>query len=706
MTDNAAQALVAHSANELGECQFLITHLAETAAMASRFARRFDAADVARLVGLTHDLGKASPRFQQYLSGIGGSGGDHKSTGVIEASKLAPTGPISFVIAGHHGGLPTYAQVKSIVEGESASEPSLRLRLDDLLSRLSPPRAVSYPSFINSDPGEAEFFTRMLFSALVDADYLDTEAHFSPQKGKSRGSNPSLADLWSRFDHTYRSRFTGSPSGDLDGIRCDVHDRCLRAAEMEQGAFSLTVPTGGGKTLASLGFALQHALRWGLDRVIVVIPYTSIIEQTADVFREFLGCDAVLEHHSALLDEPDPDRALSRELASENWDAPIVVTTAVQFFESLFANLPSRCRKLHNVAGSVVVVDEAQTLPLGLLRPTFDVVASLVRNYQVSFLFTTATQPAYEGFTDLPIREIMPDPSRLAGCLRRVCYERLSEPLSWEEAAARAGAHEQAMAVVNTRADARILWSRLPPEGRLHLSTNLCGAHRRAVLGEVKRRLQAGEPCRLATTQLVEAGVDLDFPVVLRARAPLEALVQAAGRCNREGRLERGTVLVFEPAEGGLPRGSYETATQATDVFLRAHPDAEIDDPEAQRHYFAQLYEAFDLDAKSISRLRERFDFPAVAESYRLIPDDSVPVAVPWQQGEELLGRLRGSPWVSRDDWRRLQPYLVNLRSREFRRAQEAGLCSEVVGQSGLWRWEGGYDEHIGLQWDFDTLIL
>ena len=443
-----------------------------------------------------------------------------------------------------------------------------------------------------------------------------------------------------------------------------------------------------------------------MARVIVVIPYTSIIEQTADVFREFLGPDAVLEHHSGTQDEPGADCVLPRELASENWDAPIIVTTAVQFFESLFANLPSRCRKLHNVAGTVVIVDEAQTLPLGLLRPTFEVVASLVRNYQVSFLFTTATQPAYQGFTDLPIREIMPDPGELARRLRRVCYERLSEPLSWDEVAARMDACRQAMAVVNTRADARSLWSRLPAESRLHLSTNLCGAHRRAVLGEVKRRLQADEPCLLATTQLVEAGVDLDFPTVLRARAPLEALVQAAGRCNREGRLERGRVLVFDPSEGGLPRGSYETATQATEVFLRAAPHLEIDDPEAQRLYFAQLYEACDLDAKSISHLRESFDFPSVATAYRLIADDSVPVAVPWQRGQELLDQLSGSSWVSRADWRRLQPYLVSLRSHEFLRAQEAGLCGEVVAQGGLWRWEGGYDQYIGLQWDFDTLIF
>ncbi len=704
MADNAIQCLIAHSRNESGDCQPLASHLVQTADMAARFAQRFGAGDVARLAALTHDLGKASERFQLYLDGIGDSGGDHKGAGVIQASNLGLSGPISFAIAGHHGGLPSFADVKGILGVGMAAE--LGPRVGELLSHLAVPPNPSYPAFLAASPRETEFFTRMLFSALVDADYLDTEAHFSSDKGEKRGGYPSLVDLWPRFDHTYQSRFTGEPMGDLNSIRRDVYSRCLSAAEASPGTFSLTVPTGGGKTLASLGFALRHALEWGLERVIVVIPYTSIIEQTADVFREFVGPDAVLEHHSATRDEPGGESASPRELAAENWDAPIIVTTAVQFFESLFANLPSRCRKLHNVAGSVVIVDEAQTLPLGLLRPTFEVVGSLVCNYQVSFLFTTATQPAYQVFSDLPIREIMPDPSGLARRLRRVCYERLGEPLSWDEVATRMGACEQAMAVVNTRADARSLWSRLPADSRLHLSTNLCGAHRRAVLREVKRRLQGDEPCRLATTQLVEAGVDLDFPVVLRARAPLEALVQAAGRCNREGRQEGGRVLVFNPSDGGLPRGSYETATQATEAFLRAEPDAEIDDPEAQRRYFAGLYRAVDLDAKSISRLRESFDFPAVAEAYRLIADDSVPVAVPWREGEKLLDQLSGCSWVSRADWRRLQPYLVSLRSHEFRRAQEAGLCSEVVARSGLWRWEGGYDLHIGLQWDFDTLIL
>jgi len=320
MADNAIKSLLAHSKNESGDCQPLASHLAQTADMAARFAHRFGAGDVARLAALTHDLGKASERFQRYLAGIGDSGGDHKAAGVIQASNLGLSGPISFAIAGHHGGLPRFADVKSTLGAGLA--PELGPRLGELLSHLSLPSNAAYPAF-SASALETELFTRMLFSALVDADHLDTEAHFNPEKGEKRGGYPSLADLWSRFDETYRSRFSRKPQGVLNSIRQDVHGRCLSAAEAEPGAFSLTVPTGGGKTLASLGFALRHAQKWGLDRVSVVIPYTSIIEQTADVFREFLGPDAVLEHHSATQDEPGADCVLPRELASENWDAPI-----------------------------------------------------------------------------------------------------------------------------------------------------------------------------------------------------------------------------------------------------------------------------------------------------------------------------------------------------------------------------------------------
>jgi CRISPR-associated endonuclease/helicase Cas3 len=443
-----------------------------------------------------------------------------------------------------------------------------------------------------------------------------------------------------------------------------------------------------------------------LDRIIVVIPYTSIIEQTADVYRDFLGQDAVIEHHSAMSADADDGCQSRHQLATENWDAPVVVTTAVQFFESLFANTPSHCRKLHNIARSVVIIDEAQTLPLHLLKPTFELLAELVRHYSVTCLLTTATQPAYAKFTDLPIREIMPDPAALAQRLKRVRYRRLTKALSWTEVAEHMGGSAQAMAVLNTRADARALFAALPEESRLHLSTNLCGAHRREVLAEVRRRLSEWEPCLLATTQLVEAGVDLDFPLVMRAMGPLERIVQAAGRCNREGRLPHGETLVFQPKEGGLPPGSYKTATMATEAFLQNELDADLDLPDLHHRYFNLLYAVNDLDAKGITALRRSLDFPAVAQAYRIIEDDSVSVAVPWRDGATLLDRIEQAGEITRHDFRALQPYFVNLRKHELQRAQAQRLCREVILGSGLWRWEGRYDGDFGLQWEFDTLIF
>lgn len=699
-------AFQAHSTKD-GRQHSLQEHLWATASYAERFADAFGARDLGRIAGLLHDLGKTSERFQRYLQGIGESGGDHKTGGCLYAVKLGIAPPVSFAIAGHHGGLPAPYELKPRLRETLSLE--LARAADRLYSAEGTLPAAELPPWLSQKaPLEAELLTRMLFSALVDADYLDTEGHFHPEKHELRGQYSSLCTLLSRFDHCYRQRFAASLPSQVNDMRGEVFSNCLAAAEEAQGAFSLTVPTGGGKTLSSLAFALHHAAKWRLDRVIVVIPYTSIIEQTADVYRDFLGQDDVIEHHSGVTASCDDDSQWRHQLAAENWDAPVVVTTAVQFFESLFANTPGKCRKLHNLARSVVIIDETQTLPLGLLKPTFELLAELVRHYSVTCLLTTATQPAYAKFTDLPIREIMPDPAALAQRLKRVRYRRPTKALSWTEVAEHMGGSGQAMAVLNTRADARALFDTLPEESRLHLSTNLCGAHRREVLAEVRRRLSEGEPCLLATTQLVEAGVDLDFPLVMRAMGPLERIVQAAGRCNREGRLCSGETLVFQPKEGGLPPGSYETATMATEAFLQNELDADLDfdSPDLHHRYFNLLYGANDLDAKGITALRRSLDFPAVAEAYRIIEDDSVSVAVPWGDGAALLDGIERVGETTRDDFRALQPYFVNLRKHELQRAQAQRLCREVILGSGLWRWEGRYDDDLGLQWEFDVRII
>ncbi len=452
-----------------------------------------------------------------------------------------------------------------------------------------------------------------------------------------------------------------------------------------------------------------------MDRVIVAVPYTSIIEQTASVYREIfaeLGEGAVLEHHSAVHreeggeSERQDDAEARLRLATQNWDAPLVVTTTVQLFENLFANRTSRCRKLHNVARSVIVLDEVQTFPVGLLAPAVDVLGELVRRYGSSVVLCTATQPAFderskylEGFES--VEDIVP-PERAAEhfqTLRRVEYETPLEPWSWGEVAQQlleASPEKQAMVVLNTRKDALALLDHLEREPVLHLSTLLCGAHRRDVLEEVRRRLREGEPCLLVATQVVEAGVDLDFPVVFRALGPLDRIVQAAGRCNREGKMDGpGRVVVFRPAEGKVPRGEYAAGFEEARIMLD-RPDLDLHEPGIFREYFRRLYQDVPTDREGIQKLRRDFDYPEVARKFRLISEDNVSVIVRYKEIEELDTLLEGirRSGVKRSDHRRLQPYVVSLSERDFQKRRD--YMQEIA--EGVFLWTGGYDDLRGIE--------
>ncbi|NPV49121.1 MAG: CRISPR-associated endonuclease Cas3'' [Armatimonadetes bacterium] len=697
---------LAHSPRD-GQGQALPDHLLAVATRAGELGQAFGAGDLAYVAGLVHDLGKTSAQFQQYLRGLVTTGGDHKLAGaqwVYEQFGGVVAAVIAPVVLGHHGGLPALATAVGEVKKLAAPGLSQTWQALGLADKMPSP---ALPEWLDAkDAATCELFIRLLFSALVDADYLDTESHFHPQQAALRGQFPGLGEVHEAFTAAYASAFGSTPESVVNQVRREVHEACVKAAQGPPGAYSLTVPTGGGKTLASLAFGLNHALRHGLERIIVVIPYTSIIEQTADVYRKFVPPAAVLEHHSALASEDGAANTGLHRLAAENWDAPLIVTTAVQFFESLFAHRPGRCRKLHHVARSVVIVDETQTLPVGLLQPTFAVLKELVAHYGVTVLLTSATQPAYEKFTDLPITEIAPDPVGLAQQLKRVQFTHQPQPLTWAEVAQFMQGKPQAMAVVNTRGDAQALYEQLPGDCRLLLSTRLCGAHRRQVLEEVRQRLQEGQPCLLATTQLVEAGVDLDFPLVLRATGPLVNMVQAAGRCNREGCKKTGEVIVFEAKEGHLPPGAYQTATDQTRSFLAGQGEADLADPKTHAAFFASFYQAADLDAKGISKLRKSLDFPAVSEAYRVIEDDTTPVVECWGEAKDLLTAIGQQKSVTWQDLRRLQPYFVNLRAYELKEAQKAGLCAEVLPGSGLWRWDGKYDPNLGLQWEHDTQVF
>jgi CRISPR-associated endonuclease/helicase Cas3 len=718
---------IAHSANDAGLRHDLVDHLTSVASLAAQSCRSFGAEDLGHFVGLWHDIGKFHPTFQEYLRsceanpGARGHGPDHKAAGTLLASRHV--GLPALLVQGHHGGLHGPADLKAWL-AEKETDPAVRQSLElaeAAISNLVPAGQPALPDYVRHDPRAAEMFLRLVFSALVDADYLDTEQHFRSEQAAERGSGVGMAELWDRLDRDQRQ--FPDPGDDLVAwVRREVYEACVAAADHPPGLFRLTVPTGGGKTRSGMAFALRHALRHGHRRVIVAVPFITITEQTADVYRRVFGEGSVLEHHSAA-GRPDPNGEdfhpshVWARLAAENWDAPVIVTTTVQLFESLFARSTSQCRKLHRLARSVIILDEAQALPPRLLRPILDALRELCAHYGATVVISTATQPAFEAiaeFASVPATEIVPDPARFFRALKRVSYEWRTDPaLGWLDVADIMRGERQALAVVNTKKDAMALLDALDDPHALHLSTLLCGAHRRNVIAEVKRRLKAGEPCRLVSTQVVEAGVDIDFPLVLRAMGPLDAIIQSAGRCNREGGPHEGRVIVFRPAEGGMPKGAYHTGVGVTGALIGAG-GLDPDDPEVSRAYFHRLFETVETDAEGIQDLRARLNYPDVARRFRMIDDDTEPVAITaYGTGEErrhvqrLLERLRGGAPESRALLRALQPYLVSLRRREAERYRSSGLISEVT--PGLGEWMGDYDMIRGLiarDLDPDSLVV
>ncbi|HUZ84767.1 MAG TPA: CRISPR-associated endonuclease Cas3'', partial [Gaiellales bacterium] len=714
----------AHSPGPDGRWQPLVEHLRNVAELARAFAEPFGAGELCYRLGLWHDLGKFDPAFQRYLADCvdhpGGHqrGPDHKAAGSRLAAEHA--GPLALAIQGHHGGLHAAAELAPWL-AERSTGPAVvaalavaRRQIPDV----DPPEPVSLPAGIEHDRAAAELFVRLAFSALVDADRLDTERHFRPEAADRRGSDRSIAELWARFLDRQQAfvaaRAAAAASDVVRQARDAIYRACLDAAPQPPGLFRLTVPTGGGKTRSGMAFALRHALEHGQRRVIVAVPFITITEQTAEVYRGLLehpsdARPAVLEHHSGVdaPDDPDGDfhsTAEWRRLAAENWDAPVIVTTTVQLFESLFGNGTSRSRKLHRLAGSVIILDEAQALPAFLLTPILDALRHLCAHFGTTVVLSTATQPAFDAIPafDIPAREIVPDPARYFAALRRVRYEWRTDPaLTWAEVAALMADEAQALAVANTKQDALDLLDVLDDPDALHLSTLLCGAHRREVVETIRRRLAAGEPCRVVSTQVVEAGVDLDFPVVLRAYGPLDGIIQAAGRCNREGRLAAGRVIVFRPAEGHLPSGAaYRAGTGVTGALL-GRGDLDPDDPAVSARYFRQLFTAISTDRERIQALRERLDFPEVAARFQMIePSESVAVtgygsAQERAEVQDILAQLSAGTPNARRLLRRLQPYLVSLPTYQAERYRSQGLIEPVM--PGLGEWHGEYHETRGI---------
>lgn len=729
-----ARTIEGHSKSEW---QKLPEHLDRVAERASAHADAFGSRGWGHCAGLWHDLGKFSMEFQAKLdgkkiqfehSGVGAAfaAGQHKERGL----------PLAFAIAAHHAGLADY------LTSEPGFPKPLRERLKDnraLTQELSPffPSKIAnlkipeLPCFLGrphtGDRNECEtyqrrteFWIRFLFSALVDADRLDSEEFCQPEKSSKRSLFPSIDALCQRIDSHIEATQATLPAPAKDSLvnktRQYVANACRDAASQSQGSFSLTVPTGGGKTLSSMSFALHHAQFHNLRRVIVVIPYTSIIEQNAEVYRKALGTEAVVEHQSSL----DPVERRARygqeittraELASENWDAPVIVTTTVQFFESLFSNRPSRCRKLHNVAGSVIVLDEVQTLPPAFLHSILDALNELIRSYRCSVVLSTATPPSLKWRTGFDLglrncREIAPNPQQLASQLKRVDYmwpDDDARRLGPAELVAHLVKHPQVLAIVHRREDARLTAKNLEALAKdrsvYHLSALMCPAHRSQTLNEIKKTLEHGAPCRVVSTPLVEAGVDVDFPVVYRAVGGIDSIVQAAGRCNREGRIDRGRMIVFR-ARSAPPRGTPRRALGITESLLREHGGAlDLNDPAIFEDYFRQLYFLEQLDPKGIQTLRQEFRFASVSREFQLIEDGFThAVVVPFGNASARLEELRRLG-PTRETTRGLQAFTVNIYLDAFQKLSNAGALEEVL--DGTWAvtemFSGLYDKKYGL---------
>ncbi len=687
--------------------QPLHVHLRNVSVLAGNFGHSVGLRHEATLAGSLHDLGKYRHEFQDYLRGDRTSSPEtqHAAYGAawaIDNNQLLQ----AFVIAGHHAGLHDLTDLQGIPFKSVLGLPeALGIALQRYLAEAPFPDILHEPAFLTeiTDPSEQalriDFAVRMLFSCLVDADRLDSALWpLTPPADFPLDASALLE----KIEAARQRKAEKSPDGQLKSSRNHIFDTCLIKAELAQGFFSLTVPTGGGKTLSAMAFALAHARKHNLRRVIVVIPYLSIIEQNASEYRHILGNDVVLENHSSVKPRPDADEEEkdALELAAENWDSPLVITTSVQFIESLLSARPSRCRKLHRIAHSVVIFDEVQTMPSHLLQPIFSVFRELARQYGVSFVFSSATQPAFlkstslpDGFTPGEVRPIIDDPDRLFRSLRRVNYHlpRDGETLDWSELARRIALPEnrQSLCVVNLTKHAAELWDRLrsalpEPERRMlfHLSSAMCPAHRLRVIRLMCWLLRHGHPCRVVSTQLIEAGVDVDFPTVWRALGPLDSIVQTAGRCNREGRSERGNVHVFRPVEHKIPGGVYSAATgQATIAVSRFNSLEEAEgalatDPGIFTGYFHGLYQSVDTDLRkdgyTIQEERGRLNFRTVGERAKVIDSDTQPVIVTYAAGKRLVQAIRerqlppGTPRFTRDDQRSLQRYMVNLRQRDF----------------------------------------
>ena len=732
------------------ETHSLEAHLQGVADIAEEIGKKFGSCEWARLAGLWHDFGKYRPAFQKHIKTSSGYDPNasissehdpkkhHASTGAMYAANFMKKPEfgrvLAYVIAGHHAGLPDYTRAEA--QGRSLDDVLQDQQfLQEALNEHIPARFLTIddlevPPVIDSFD-DLHCWIRMVFSALVDADFLDTEAFMLPDKAAKRKINhPDMFALLEQFNVYMDKLNINSNPGLVNDLRTEVLQKARIKAGGESGIYTMTVPTGGGKTLSSLAFALEHACLRSKKRVIYAIPYTSIIEQTASIFKQvFVSCgDVVLEHHSNVEPEENKEVTITR-LAAENWDIPVVVTTTVQLFESLFASKTSQCRKLHNLAHSVIVLDETQLLPPSYLNPIRHIMQLLAKHYGVTFLLTTATPTPTKGFDDafgkqllknIDAIEIIDRLERYYKLLGRVEYhipEDFFCQQSWEEIAEEIREHPTVLAIVNKRDDARALFTALDDSTAFHLSALMCPMHRRRVIDRVRQRLRDGEAVRVISTQLVEAGVDFDFPVVFRAVSGLDSIVQAAGRCNREGKLKHrngkpglGQVNVFVPSSS-QPSGLLSHAFQTTAALLNGYR-GKIDSPDLIHKYFKHLHTRLkSFDKNSVLPLLQNdaedinIQFRTAAQKFQMIEEgQTVTLFVDYGEDESerksVAQMLRMLENGQIDRWlvRKLQPYSINLYEYQKSDAINKGVIRET--ESGYYIIAGGgvYDYYMGFQ--------
>ena len=696
--------------------QTLKDHLCGTAELAGRFAERFGKADWGYACGMLHDIGKYSLAFQDKIKNNSNRQVDHSTAGAKACfEKGGMYSFMSYCIAGHHSGLPDYGS-----SSDPGNAPTLQGRkkkhiedCDAYKSEIHIPEIKTLPFDPKNSPDpdfSLSVFIRMLYSCLVDADFLDTE--YFMKEGRTQretGEEPSV--LLEKLKKHVAGWLLNEDTETVNGRRTEILRHCFEWGHKERGIFQLTVPTGGGKTIASLAFALQHAVENQMDRVIYVIPYTSIIEQNAAVFRKILGEQNVLENHYNV-DYESTEELMPMQLASENWDKPVVVTTNVQFFESLFANKSSKCRKLHNIANSVIIFDEAQMLPTDYLKPCIAVMEELAANFGSSIVLCTATQPALSPFFQrkMPVTELCPRVEEQFRFFERATFQNVGT-ISEDELIEKLQKEEQALCIVNTKKRAQRLYQKMKGEGVFHLSTAMYPKHRRRVLDKIRQLVKDGEKCILISTSLVEAGEDLDFCTVYRQLAGVDSMIQAAGRCNREGKraAQDSFAYLFQFEEKEYVPGQ-QLQIDVSKMLLSEGED--ISSLHGIEKYFEALYHfrGESLDKKKIFEefKDKRYNFAKAAKEFKLIEENTLTVFISREEeAEELLWQIKHQGYT-KSGMRKAGQYCIQLYENDIEKLRGAGMLRQVPG--GIENFyelvdSGQYSEEMGLDLGIESGI-